>query len=443
MLPEIESNAPEVNECTRWLKNPITRRTALLRPLAEIHVKPFWGSRRKICLRHTLYSFGSQADCSVRIDDPYLSSQHAEIRWNEAGFYEIIDLTSRNGTFLNGQAVLRAPLAAQGQIMIGRSLLSWGQDLALGQELDGFVATDEITRALVKSVRQAAGSSLPVLFLGETGTGKDELARMVHRFSDRSSAPFVAVNAATLGGGLVDSELFGHRKGAFTGAESHRLGAIARAHRGVLFLDEIGDLPKDTQAKLLRTLESGEVRAVGADLPSQVDFRLVAATSRNLLDQVKKGSFRADLFYRVSGFLLQVPPLRKRREDILPLARAFLEGAVQEIGEESLCLLRGHSWPGNIRELKAAIQRASCRALSDNRKNILPEDLDLNFELEAPEDQHSPRSLESIEKEAIQKALLRHGWARVMVAEELGIARSTLYEKMKKYRLGDSTDDQK
>lgn len=224
---------------------------------------------------------------------------------------------------------------------------------------------------LLHEVAVVADSELPVLLLGETGVGKELFARRVHRLSRRSKGPLVHVNCAALPESLVESELFGHVKGAFSGANTDRPGRFEAAEGGTLFLDEVGELPQPVQAKLLRVLQNGEIQRLGADQPRQVDVRIIAATNRNLKESVKDGDFRADLYHRLSVYPIPIPPLRDRDNDVLLLAGRFLEQNRGRLGLRSLRLspeaetaLRRYSWPGNVRELEHVISRASLKAVS-------------------------------------------------------------------------------
>ena len=236
------------------------------------------------------------------------------------------------------------------------------------------VADSDAMRALLHESRIVAASDLPVLLLGETGVGKELLARRLHRLSSRHGKPLVQVNCAALPETLAESELFGHVRGAFSGATSARAGRIEAAQHGTLFLDEVGELPLPLQAKLLRTLQNGEIQRLGADRPRQVDVRVVAATNRDLKAAVRDGLFRADLYHRLSVYPLPIPPLRERPQDILPLAGRFLEVNRARLGLRSLRLdsrceqqLTAYAWPGNVRELEHVLGRAALRAASRRR----------------------------------------------------------------------------
>jgi len=248
------------------------------------------------------------------------------------------------------------------------------------QESASIIGHSQVLQQVLDELHVVAESDLPVLLLGETGTGKELFARRLHALSHRREQPIVYVNCAALPETLAESELFGHTKGAFSGAASERAGRFESAHGGTLFLDEVGELPLSVQAKLLRVLQNGEVQRLGSDKTRKVDVRLVAATNRMLQEQVKTGEFRADLYHRLSVYPLHIPPLRDRGSDILLLAGRFLEQNRVRLGfrslrlsEEAESLLLQYSWPGNVRELEHLISRAAIKALSmgSNRSDIV------------------------------------------------------------------------
>ncbi|MCF2909571.1 nitric oxide reductase transcriptional regulator NorR [Pseudoalteromonas sp. DL2-H2.2] len=264
-----------------------------------------------------------------------------------AHFATALNLAALSEQARHGRAMLRE-LSHQSYTMIGNS---------------------EVMQRLKQDIDLVANSELSVLIQGETGTGKELVARRIHEHSSRAQGPFVQVNCASLSEHLAESEFFGHRKGAFTGADRHREGKFLVAHGGTLFLDEIGELPLGMQSKLLRALQSGEIQPVGTDKPQYVDVRIVAATNRDLRQEVEAGRFRADLYHRLSVFPLQVPPLRNRAQDIVPLAGFFVEQLRKKLGVRQLVLsapflkqLQAHDWPGNVRELEHVLSRAALKA---------------------------------------------------------------------------------
>jgi DNA-binding NtrC family response regulator len=245
------------------------------------------------------------------------------------------------------------------------------------------LGSNRAMRTAVATVERAAASDATILLAGESGTGKEVLARFIHRASPRAGGPFIAVNCAALPGELVESELFGHERGAFTGAGRAKPGKLELAAGGTLFLDEIGELALPAQAKLLRALQEREIERVGATSPIKVDLRVIAATNRDLTEAIAKGSFRADLFYRLNVVAVTVPPLRERRDDVPSLAAHFLARAARELGrtglriaDDAMDLLRTYAWPGNVRELANAIERAVALSESDTiGRDDFPEEL--------------------------------------------------------------------
>ncbi|HUA32578.1 MAG TPA: sigma-54 dependent transcriptional regulator [Candidatus Binataceae bacterium] len=252
---------------------------------------------------------------------------------------------------------------------------------------DAFVAVSDHSRTLLESVRRIAPSRATVLIQGESGTGKELVARLIHFWSNRVGQPFVAVNCKAFGEGVLDSELFGHEKGAFTGAIMARPGCFERASGGTLFLDEIGDIGADFQAKLLRVLQEGEILRVGGAAPRKIDVRVVCATNRNLREEVGAGRFREDLYFRLNVIPVTLAPLRERRDDIVPLARHFLSSGATLVGRnlrlsaEAERALHDHAWPGNVRELENVIERIIVMAHGDE---IGPQDLVLDTAVIVP-----------------------------------------------------------
>lgn len=291
---------------------------------------------------------------------------------------------------------------------------------------------------LKKLIEKVAPTTSTVLILGETGTGKELVARAVHQHSLRADRPFVAINCGALPENLIESELFGHRKGAFTGADDNRVGLFEVAHGGTLFLDEIGELPKSMQAKLLRVLESGEIRRVGDNNAFEVDVRVVCATHRNLADMVEAGEFREDLMYRINTFEVHIPPLRDRLSDIEELAVHLFQrfhpaakAGDQLFTPEAIEVLQKHTWPGNIRELANVIEHASILC---DRPPITPEHLPQRFAARRGATIKPrlsvPMSLSELEMQAIHEALERHQGNKPDAAKELGISLKTLYNKL-------------
>jgi DNA-binding NtrC family response regulator len=292
------------------------------------------------------------------------------------------------------------------------------------------VTADPTMKGLLASLGRVASSDLPVLIEGETGTGKELVARGVHQQSPRAQQPFVAVNCGAFPESLVESELFGHEKGAFTGAIARRAGVFELADRGVLFLDEVGEMSLAVQVKLLRAIETGEFMRVGGTRPARADIRIVSATNKDLRTEIQTGTFREDLYYRLSGLTLRLPPLRERTGDVALLAAHFLGrfGKGSSLGPGALERLKSYSWPGNIRELQMVIRRAIVLCPT----NIIgPEDLPIDGPRDWPAAVlRAGLTLEQMEREYIETVLAEHKGHRGNAAKALGIDPKTLYNKL-------------
>ena len=295
---------------------------------------------------------------------------------------------------------------------------------------------------VVKALERVAPTNATVLLTGESGTGKEVAARAIHAWSPRSGKPFVAVNCAALAPTLVESELFGHERGAFTGAQQRRRGRLEVADGGTLLLDEVGELEQSLQAKLLRVLQERRFERVGGTQTVEVDVRIIAATNRDLHRQVQEGSFRLDLYHRLAVFPIQLPPLRERPEDLPPLADTLLTRISKELGRPRLTLspaalrwLQGQPWPGNVRELANALERAAI--LADGHQVDVAQLAMLSPGAPAaPPRSADTFSLEELERQAIERALASVDGNRRRAAELLGIAERTLYDRLKRFGIG-------
>lgn len=335
---------------------------------AQIVVEGVKRTTHRLARGSCVVGAGKAADFVV--DDPEVSRRHLELTLVPEGVL-VVDLGSRNGTYYLGQRVERMTLALGSRLRIGSTELRLEIDPKAMRDAEGEVTTYRGLRGVSPPMRKLfsqlvrlEGSLVNVLVEGESGVGKELIAHALHQGSQRAAAEMVAVNCGALPRELVASELFGHRKGAFTGAAERREGAFLRADGGTLFLDEIGELPLDVQPMLLRALESGEVQALGADAPRRVEVRVVAATNRDLEQEVEAGRFREDLYFRLAVVRLRVPPLRERPDDIPALAAVFAESeGVGTLPPEVLAELSSRPWPGNVRELRNAI--SALAALGD------------------------------------------------------------------------------
>jgi len=316
-------------------------------------------------------------------------------------------------------------------------------------EFPGIIGRSPAIQEVLRMLPRVAGSDATVLLLGESGTGKELIARNIHRYSARASGPFVAINSSAIPSGLVETEFFGHERGAFTDAKDRRIGRFEQAHKGTLFLDEIGDLPLDAQAKLLRVLEDKEVSRVGSTRTVEVDVRLIAATNRNLEEAMRHGRFREDLYWRINVFPIRLPPLRERMSDVLPLANFFIDRLNNELGRNITTLsdevrerLLSHDWRGNVRELENFLRRSMIMAegpvlqVSDLKCTVSrsPEELPALTLAETVS-----LATARLERTAIETALTQCRGNRTQTAAALGINRKTLFNKMRQFAL--TTDD--
>jgi transcriptional regulator with PAS, ATPase and Fis domain len=421
-----------------------------------------------------LTTIGRAPGNTLVIDDPRVSRHHVVVRLHEDGNYVVSDLGSSNGTYLNGRRVLLPErLRHNDELKVGGTTLRFlyppsgaagrsserDDDLTLSSDRPSeelaVVGTGAAMEAVFRLMTKAAGSGIPVLIEGETGTGKELVARAVHSVSARGRAPFVAVNCAALPESLLESQLFGHRRGAFTGADRDRVGLFQAANEGTIFLDEVGEIPLGMQAKLLRVLQEGEVTPLGETTPRQVDVRVISATNRCLADEVEGGRFREDLFYRLSSFPITLPPLRERREDIPLLAERFVAEAahghrkrVAGIDADTLECLVSFDWPGNVRQLRNELQRAvvliedgeavGLQHLSPRLRGSASRAAPVSAPAEPPRpaanggtELRGARA--AFEAQHIAAVLEKQGGNVSRAAEALGLSRMQLHRKLKEY----------
>jgi two-component system NtrC family response regulator len=308
-----------------------------------------------------------------------------------------------------------------------------------GETFEGMLGTSPQMQQVFNTIRKVATSDAPVLVLGESGTGKEMVAQGIHRQSGRKDGPFIAINCSAIPETLLESELFGHEKGSFTGAHVQRKGRVETASGGTLFLDEIGELPALLQVKLLRFLQEQFIERVGGRQPIPVDTRVVAATNVDLKKAILENRFREDLFYRLAVVVVNLPSLRERETDVRLLAQEFLRRSAAKIGktgltfdQEALRALKDYGWPGNVRELDNRVRRAVIMA---DGKRLTAADLELGDISERPHAANLKEAREAVEREMIQKALRKHGNKIAPAAADLGISRPTLYELMDKLGL--------
>ncbi|EEF62395.1 PEP-CTERM-box response regulator transcription factor [Pedosphaera parvula] len=310
------------------------------------------------------------------------------------------------------------------------------QQLLQADTFEGMLGTSRVMRNVFDTIRKVATTDAPVLILGESGTGKEMAAQAIHRRSPRKDGPFVAINCSAIPETLLESELFGHEKGAFTGAHAMRKGRIETANGGTLFLDEIGEVPLPIQVKLLRFLQEKRIERVGGRQEINIDARVVAATNADLKKGMAGGTFREDLFYRLAVVQITLPALRERESDVKLLAQCCMQRYSGQIGKNALAFdaeavraLMRHLWPGNVRELENRVKRAVIMA---EGKRITPQDLELESVSGAAAVTTLKEAREAVEREMIQNALRKHSGKIAPAAVELGVSRPTLYELMEK-----------
>jgi DNA-binding NtrC family response regulator len=316
------------------------------------------------------------------------------------------------------------------------------EEVARSVRFENIIGRSRAMQEVFALIRRVAGSQASVLITGESGTGKELVARALHAHSPRANHPFVAVNCAAIPETLLESDLFGYKRGAFTDAKTDKAGLFVEANGGTIFLDEIGELPLTLQPKLLRALQEREIRPLGGTKSERVDIRLITATNRHLEKRLKEGRFREDLFYRLNVIHIHLPPLRDRAEDVLPLAEHFLTRSAERAGkplrsfkETAKKLLLAHAWPGNVRELENVVERAVALAEGDI---VTPEDLPPALRERKSQDRLTSAlmqglTLEELERQYIQRVLEAEGGNKTRAAQRLGLDRKTLYRKLEEY----------
>ncbi|MHB1024302.1 MAG: sigma 54-interacting transcriptional regulator [Desulfobacteria bacterium] len=447
-------------------------------PGARLSVTISNGMTVEVRLGQKEVKIGRGHEADLQLPDPSVSRLHAKI-FRVGRQYFLADLRSRNGTHADGKRITQLSLEDGRMFQVGPFRIHFHRPvsgLPAGEEPTappgtassitdsaeahpvrvpkrkeaptvtveapfGLIGGSAHVRKLVETIRRVAASDVPVLIEGETGNGKELVARGIHDASARRERPFIVVNCGAISPELIESELFGHEKGAFTGATAQRKGAFELANSGTIFLDEIGELPVALQPKLLRALEQKEVKRVGGNDLLLADVRILAATNRNLREEIARKAFREDLYFRIGAITISIPPLRDRREDVAPIARHFLSGMgnpasgpLPILSPAALDALISHDWPGNVREVRNAIQRAVVMAESGELTGH-----DFSFlrqaETQGAETENTSglSRWEQAERTNILGELARQMGNKTKTARELGIAKSTLFEKLKKY----------
>jgi len=378
-------------------------------------------------------SIGRDKNQMVALGDLFISRRHARIE-KKKDHYVLKDMSSRNGTFLNGNKIFSALLKDQDRIQIGKTKFTFALKRFQPQWKVFNHSLNPSWNKQLTRIPSIAQTDFPVLILGPSGSGKEHLARMIHSQSLRNTGPYVSVNCSALTKTLAESEFFGHVRGSYTGATHDRLGAFRSADGGTLFLDEIGDLPLGLQPKLLRALESKEIRPVGSDRSIKVDIRIVTATHQNLQSKVLDKTFREDLYFRLHVLELNPPALKNRMEDFDNILGSLSTEFGVSFASVAVNMLKAHHWPGNIRELRNTVARAKAlfpntTLQTDNIKEILP-----IYEQNTPSlSSEKLPLLKQMEKEILIKALREHAGNRSTAAHHLNISRTTFNRKIRLY----------
>ena len=400
------------------------------------------------------WTLGRLATCELVLDHPSVSRRHARLSFD--GGISIEDQGSANGVIVHGKPIA-GPTSLYvgdvfriGEVKLVVEAVSGGPPRAVKPvDATAPVLASQAMRGVAERVKQVAKGTITVLLSGETGTGKEVVARLIHEASPRASGPLISINCAALAESLLESELFGHEKGAFTGAASARRGLLESAKGGSVFLDEVGELPASLQPKLLRVIEEKKVLPVGATEPRPLDVRFIAATHRDLAADVKAGRFREDLFYRLAAVTVRLPPLRERPDDVLPLAEHFIRVASEqlaspppELHESARRALASHPFPGNVRELRNAVERA---VLLCGNGPLRAEHLELVAPAgaaAAPAAVVTAKAagklgdeVKELERRRVVEALEKSNGNQTRAAELLGISRRSLIEKLDAFGL--------
>lgn len=390
-------------------------------------------------------TLGADSSCQVQIIMAEVEARHCRLELRNNTLF-IKDQRSTNGTFVNGAKIIEAQLQDGDLITIGMADLVIHDLSKVVSDFPMNSRTDYWQQTL-KSLSHVAKSEYSVLLLGPSGSGKDVIAKKMHECSPRANGPFMSVNCSALTETLVESELFGHIKGSFTGAISDRKGAFEAARGGTLFLDEIGDLPYSLQAKILRALENEEIRPVGSDRLVKTDVRVIAATHQNLIQKLREGSFRSDLYFRLNTMTVDVPSLKERMEDFDDLLYSFARQMRVRFSFQAIRELKKHDWPGNIRELKNLVARAAtlfpkCYITENHIDQLLNKRDRLNHlgggVSYIPQSQPTAGQasvIKEIEKQMILKRLAANQGSQKLTASDLGIPKSTLHDKIKTYQI--------
>ncbi|MEK2687553.1 sigma 54-interacting transcriptional regulator [Bdellovibrio sp. GT3] len=381
-------------------------------------------------------TIGKDAQCQIQIHGDDVAERHFRIERREQTYY-IRDLRSTQGTYVNNARIMEAILQEGDLIRAGTQELFFTFESSQTTSEFPLKSRNEVWNEELQSLRNVADTEFPVLILGPSGTGKDIIAQALHNASARKNANFLSVNCSALSETLIESELFGHVKGSFTGAISDRKGAFEAARGGTLFLDEIGDLSYSLQAKLLRALENGEIRPVGADKNIKTDVRIIAATHQSLPEKIRQGAFRSDLYFRLNVVTVTPPALVNRMEDFDDLLYTFAKKMRVRFSHGAIVRLKKHPWPGNIRELKNLVSRTAALYPREHIEEKHIEKL-LDKTLLTPAEAEVSNDIpviKEIERQMIIKRLTANRGNQRRTAADLGMPKSTLHDRLKYYNI--------
>ncbi len=455
--PGLDDDEPEAFDLRRARTQTMSIETHTTLRVRRVRISAVSGpdQGRELVTERERVRIGSYPSCDLVLNDRTVSRCHAEIQFTDKG-YLLVDLESTNGTFLEGRRIERAYLAPGASLKVGSSALSFNavdEEIAVETDREGrlgeMIGRSMRMRQIFGLVKKIAPMDVTVMISGETGTGKELVARALHELSSRRKGPFVVLDCGAIPPNLIESELFGHDKGAFTGADKARPGAFERANGGTIFLDELGELSLELQPRLLRVLENREVRRVGGNSVRDVDLRVIAATNRDLQREIQAGNFREDLYFRLSVINVALPPLRERRDDIPLIIRQLLRDpqiasshGAKRFSEQAMGVLLSYDWPGNVRELVNVVQHVLTFAEGD-----IIESIDLPARFREDEQHEMPlildeglsfkeakeSLLEAFEKEYIVNILRQCDGNISEAARRSGLHRKSIERLAKKY----------
>jgi transcriptional regulator with PAS, ATPase and Fis domain len=414
-----------------------------------LHVTKGPDAGRSVRVDQPTFAIGVGDAADFRLTDPGVSREHLRLVLGPGGVL-LRDAGSKNGTFLGSARIHELTLTGDAAVSLGGTVIAIAVapdatvlPMSANEHFGDAIGTSAIMRHLFASLERAAASELTILLEGESGVGKDLLARAIHARSPRAEGPFVVLDCGAIPENLIESELFGHERGAFTGADRARRGVFEEATGGTLFLDEIGELPLEMQPKLLRVLEQREVRPLGGQTSRPVDVRVLAATNRRLSEASRTGEFRSDLFYRLAVVRATLPPLRERAEDILPIARRMLRALkndpAADFPDDFASMLAAYPWPGNVRELRNVVERHAALGVHDSlfaQADAVVTSADDEL-ARLPYHEARRRVVDRFEEVYVARVLERADGVVSRAADLAGVSRPSLYRMLERMKLAD------